>query len=212
MCRVVSILGGRVEDDFRSWFITQQLAEYKVLYADNEDVAWLDKIDQRYRWFVSKLAEFERTGMAKVFPPQWEMGRRMAFEFCELTRQALDRLMARRKLEIEWKLLAHAINHTIMFENLLCKRFPPKDNWNFEKIIWKIFDKYMDVFVQAQSKSLSQFLEDCATKIRNGEEKPVKETSTSAHPLPSSADLFLLLKKIITESSKLSADPNSLLL
>uniref|UniRef100_A0A914DRA7 Vacuolar protein sorting-associated protein 53 homolog n=1 Tax=Acrobeloides nanus TaxID=290746 RepID=A0A914DRA7_9BILA len=98
-----------------------------------------------------------------------------------------------------------------MFENLLCKRFPAKGNFDFEKIIWRAFDKQMDVFVAAQSKNLTEFLEGCATKIRNGEERPIKDTSTHAFPLPSSADLFLLLKKIITESSKLCADPDALL-
>jgi hypothetical protein len=211
MCRVVAILGGKIESDFRAWFINLQLGEYKVLFSDNEDCAWIDKLDQRYRWFVSKLAEFERNGTAKMFPPSWDMGRRLSMEFCEITRQSLDRLMSRRRLEIEWKLLSHAINHTIMFENLLCKRFPTKDEWNFEKVIWTVFNNYMDIFVAAQSKNLTQFLEDCATKIRSGEERPVKDTSTHAFPLPSSADFFLLLKKIITESTKLCAEPNVLL-
>ncbi|KAI6201286.1 Vacuolar protein sorting-associated protein 53-like protein [Aphelenchoides besseyi] len=211
MCKVVAILGGKIESDFRAWFINLQLGEYRLLFADNEDCAWIDKIDQRYQWFVSKLAELERNGTSKLFPSSWEMGRRLTMEFCEVTRQSLDRLMSKRRLEIEWKLLAHAINHTIMFENLLCKRFPAKDEWNFEKVIWSIFNNYMNIFVNAQSKNLSQFLEDCATKIRNGEERPVRDTSTHAFPLPSSADFFLLLKKIITESTKLCAEPNMLL-
>lgn len=139
------------------------------------------------------------------------MGRRMTLEFCNSTRQALERLMARRKNELDWKLLAHAINHTIMFEALICKRFPAKNDFNFEKIIWRVFNKFMDIFVDAQSKNLTEFLEGCANKIRTGEHKPVRETSTHAFPLLSSADLFFLLKKIITESTKLCADPDSLL-
>ncbi|KAI6188011.1 Vacuolar protein sorting-associated protein 53-like protein [Aphelenchoides besseyi] len=195
MCKVVAILGGKIESDFRAWFINLQLGEYRLLFADNEDCAWIDKIDQRYQWFVSKLAELERNGTSKLFPSSWEMGRRLTMEFCEVTRQSLDRLMSKRRLEIEWKLLAHAINHTIMFENLLCKRFPAKDEWNFEKVIWSIFNNYMNIFVNAQSKNLSQFLEDCATKIRNGEERPVRDTSTHAFPLPSSADFFFVTKE-----------------
>ena len=66
--------------------------------------------------------------------------------------------MSRRRNEIDWKLLAHAINHTIMFENLLCKRFPAKEEFSFEKLIWRIFDKYMDIFVAAQSKNLTYVL------------------------------------------------------
>jgi hypothetical protein len=160
---------------------------------------------------VSKLGEFERNGTAKLFPPSWEMGRRLSMEFCDLTKLSLDRLMTRRKLEIEWKLLAHAINQTIMFETMLCKRFPAKNEWNFEKVIWSTFNNYMDIFVAAQSKNLNQFLEDCAAKIRNGDERPIKDINTHAMPLPSCADFFLLLKKIITESTKVWAEPNKCL-
>uniref|UniRef100_A0AC35ETN6 Vacuolar protein sorting-associated protein 53 homolog n=1 Tax=Panagrolaimus sp. PS1159 TaxID=55785 RepID=A0AC35ETN6_9BILA len=211
MCKVTAVVGGKLEQDFQKWYVDQQFGEYIVLYSDSEDVAWVDKVDHRYRWYVTKLAEFERNGMGKVFPASWEMGRRMSMEFCLITRQALDRLMTRRRNELDWKLLAHAINHTIMFENLLCKRFPSKGEFNFEKIIWQVFNKYMDIFVEAQSKNLTEFLDGCANKIRTGEEKPVKDTSTHAFPLPSSADLFLLLKKIITETSKLCAEPDKLL-
>jgi hypothetical protein len=43
-------------------------------------------------------------------------------------------MMGRRKAEIDWKLLAHAINHTQMFEQLLTKRFPAKDEFNFDRV------------------------------------------------------------------------------
>ncbi|KAE9551032.1 hypothetical protein FO519_005766 [Halicephalobus sp. NKZ332] len=211
MCKVTAVIGGKLEEDFQRWYVEKQFGEYYVLFSDSEDVAWIDKIDQRYRWYVNKLADFERNGLTKIFPQSWEMGRRMSMEFCNSTKQALERLMTKRRNELDWKLLAHAINHTIMFESLMCKRFPPKDEFIFEKIIWRVFNKFMDIFVSAQSKNLTEFLEGCSNKIRSGEERPVRETSTHAFPLPSSADLFFLLKKVITESSKLCADPDSLL-
>ena len=69
----------------------------------------------------------------------------------------------------------------------------------------------MDVFVTAQKKSLDSFLDGCVTKIRSGAERVTRQASLQAYPLPSSADMFLLLKKIITESGKLSSNPNNLL-
>lgn len=119
--------------------------------------------------------------------------------------------MTRRRAEIDWRLLAHAINHTVMFETLLCKRFPAKDNFNFEKIIWNLFDKYMDVFLASQCQNLGHFIDERAVRIRSGEEKPARQINTTAIPLASSADLFLLFKKILTESSKLCANPDSIL-
>lgn len=47
MCKVASELGGTVKDDFCRWYINQQLAVYTVLYSDTEDIAWIDKIEER---------------------------------------------------------------------------------------------------------------------------------------------------------------------
>ncbi|TKR77009.1 hypothetical protein L596_018061 [Steinernema carpocapsae] len=211
MCRVVSVLGDPLQNSLMQYYIDQQLSEYCVLFAEAEDIAWIDKIDQRYRWYVSKLTEFEKSGMSKVFPADWEMGRRITREYCKNTRDMLQLLINRRLGELDWKLLANAINHTIMFESLLTRRFPVKGEFSLEKAIWPVFDNYLDVFVAAHNKNLTDFLDGCATKIRNGTERPNKDTSIHAYPLPSSADMFLLLKKIITESSKLSSDPDVLL-
>ncbi|PIO68458.1 Vps53-like protein [Teladorsagia circumcincta] len=133
MCRVAAALEGSVKSNFCRWFIDQQLSEYTVLYAENEEGAWLDKIEERYKWYVRKLTDFERTGLAKVFPPDWDMGRLMTKEFCNVTRSG------------------------------------------------------------------------------SSAEVPSRECSTHAVPFSSSADMFLLLKKVITECSKLSSEPDALL-
>ncbi|KAJ1348805.1 Vacuolar protein sorting-associated protein 53 [Parelaphostrongylus tenuis] len=213
MCRVAAALEGSVKANFCRWFIDQQLSEYVVLYAENEEGAWLDKIEERYKWYVRKLTDFERTGLAKVFPPDWEMGRLMTREFCTVTRDVLYRMMTRRRPDLDFRLLGHAIQHTRMFEALLIKRFPQKGDFNFEKAIWSVFDSFLDVFISAQEKTLNDFLEGCANKIRSGSsaEVPSRECSTHAVPFSSSADMFLLLKKVITECSKISSDPDALL-
>ncbi|EPB80307.1 Vps53-like protein [Ancylostoma ceylanicum] len=177
MCRVAAALEGTVKANFCKWFIDQQLAEYTVLYAENEEGAWLDKIEERYKWYVRKLTDFERTGLAKVFPADWDMGRLMTKEFCNVTKDVLYRMMTRRRPDLDFRLLGHAIQHTRMFEALLTKRFPPKADFNFDKdyqkitrtfqAIWSVFDSFLDVFISAQEKTLNEFLEGCANKIRD---------------------------------------------
>lgn len=61
--------------------------------------------------------------MGPVFPPEWEMSERISVEFCDITRKSLERLMFKRKLEIDTKLLLHAIQRTSNFESLLSRRF-----------------------------------------------------------------------------------------
>uniref|UniRef100_A0AC35TLR8 Vacuolar protein sorting-associated protein 53 homolog n=1 Tax=Rhabditophanes sp. KR3021 TaxID=114890 RepID=A0AC35TLR8_9BILA len=211
MCRIAAVLSNNVEEDFWKWFLNLQLSEYDVLFGESEVIAWITKIDERYAWYIKKLTDFEKLIQIKIFPPQWQMGRRLTKEFCDRTRLSLNKIMQRRRMEIDWKLLMHSINHTIMFETLICKRFPAIDGYNFEKCIWRLFDEYIDIFIAAQNKKLMEFLDECASKIRSGAEKPVRQENATSQPLVSSADMFLLLKKIITESSKLCADPDALL-
>ncbi|CAJ0585063.1 unnamed protein product, partial [Mesorhabditis spiculigera] len=211
MCRVAAALEGNVKENFCRWFIDRQLSEYGVLYAENEEAAWLDKIEDRYKWYVHKLLDFERTGLAAIFPADWEMGRLMTQQFCAMTREIFGKMLTRRRRDLDWKLLGNAIQHTKMFESLLVKRFPSKGDHNFDKAIWQVFDPFLDVFVAAQEKTLKEFVHGCAGKIRSGTEGPTRETCVHAVPLPSSADLFLLLKKVITESSKLSSQQDALL-
>ena len=47
MCRVAAALEGNVKENFCKWFIDLQLSEYNVIYAENEEDGWLDKIDDR---------------------------------------------------------------------------------------------------------------------------------------------------------------------
>lgn len=47
LCQTVSVLDASVKSELSGWFVQQQLAEYFVLFDETQDIAWLDKIDQR---------------------------------------------------------------------------------------------------------------------------------------------------------------------
>ncbi|XP_046604385.1 vacuolar protein sorting-associated protein 53 homolog isoform X1 [Neodiprion virginianus] len=121
-CLVMSVLDPRVKKDLLSWFIAMQLQEYSHLFDENQDSAWLDKIDRRYAWIKKHLLEFE-SKFGSIFPQNWEVSERIAVQFCHMTREDLSKLMERRRHEIDVKLLLYAIQRTTSFENLLAKRF-----------------------------------------------------------------------------------------
>ncbi|GAB6030212.1 Vacuolar protein sorting-associated protein 53 [Chamberlinius hualienensis] len=121
-CLVLNFLDPKVKREFWQWFIKLQLAEYTHLFQENQDDAWLDKIDRRYSWLKRHLVSFEEK-FGRLFPPDWEMSERIAVEFCEITRTELSKIMSRRVNEIDVKLLLFAIQRTVYFENLLSKRF-----------------------------------------------------------------------------------------
>jgi len=121
-CLVVSVLEPRVKKSIVTWFIQLQIKEYTIMFQDNEEQAWLDKIERRFNWFKKNLIEFEERH-GPIFPPDWEMSERIASEFCRVTRADITRLLEKRTKEVDTKLLLHSINKTAAFESLLSRRF-----------------------------------------------------------------------------------------
>ncbi|XP_075956208.1 vacuolar protein sorting-associated protein 53 homolog [Anarhichas minor] len=121
-CLVANVLDPRIKQEIIKKFIRQHLSEYLVLFQENQDVAWLDKIDRRYAWIKRQLVDYEEK-YGRMFPEEWCMTERVAVEFCHITRVELAKVMRTRAKEIEVKLLLFAIQRTTNFEGLLAKRF-----------------------------------------------------------------------------------------
>ncbi|CAD7667648.1 unnamed protein product [Nyctereutes procyonoides] len=121
-CLVANILDPRIKQEIIKKFIKQHLSEYLVLFQENQDVAWLDKIDRRYAWIKRQLVDYEEK-YGRMFPREWYMTERIAVEFCHVTRAELAKIMRTRAKEIEVKLLLFAIQRTTNFEGFLAKRF-----------------------------------------------------------------------------------------
>ncbi|XP_023586941.1 vacuolar protein sorting-associated protein 53 homolog isoform X1 [Trichechus manatus latirostris] len=121
-CLIANILDPRIKQEIIKKFIKQHLSEYLVLFQENQDVAWLDKIDRRYAWIKRQLVDYEEK-YGRMFPREWYMSERIAVEFCHVTRTELAKIMRTRAKEIEVKLLLFAIQRTTNFEGFLAKRF-----------------------------------------------------------------------------------------
>ncbi|KAL8569004.1 hypothetical protein ACOMHN_048252 [Nucella lapillus] len=121
-CYVVNILDPKVKRDLLAWFVKLQLSEYLVLFAEDQDVAWLDKIDRRYAWIKRTLVDFEEK-FGHLFPAAWEVSERICVEFCQVTCREVGRLMGRRAGEVDVRLLLFAIHRTTGFEALAARRF-----------------------------------------------------------------------------------------
>uniref|UniRef100_A0A8C5H8D2 Vacuolar protein sorting-associated protein 53 homolog n=1 Tax=Gouania willdenowi TaxID=441366 RepID=A0A8C5H8D2_GOUWI len=121
-CLVANVLDPRIKQEIIKKFIRQHLSEYLVLFQENQDAAWLDKIDRRYAWIKRQLVDYEEK-YGRMFPEEWCMTERIAVEFCHISRVELAKVMRTRAREIEVKLLLFAIQRTTNFEGLLAKRF-----------------------------------------------------------------------------------------
>uniref|UniRef100_A0A915ICT1 Vacuolar protein sorting-associated protein 53 homolog n=1 Tax=Romanomermis culicivorax TaxID=13658 RepID=A0A915ICT1_ROMCU len=151
------------------------------------------------------------------------MAKRLASEFCRQTHSMLDKLMQKRRQELDVKLLIFAIQRTANFESLLCKRFPDaeveaatstnsesvlKRNF-FHHVIGSVFESHMSVYIAAQDKNFSSLIEQFCVKIREGGALGDKNThgvDLTAVTFPSSGDLFMVYKKCIQQTTQLTSD------
>ncbi|CAG9818693.1 unnamed protein product [Phaedon cochleariae] len=230
-CLVVSILDPKVKQELLKWFIDLQLQEYSHLFQETEDTAWLDKIDKRYAWIKRHLLEFEDR-LGNMFPQNWEVSERIAVQFCYNTREELSKIMAKRKNEIDVKLLLYAIQKTTAFENLLLRRFTGITLNEFnEKSLDDKNNKTNEIDLQSEDQdsdpSLSPFygligkcfiphleiyiesvdrnLSDLIERfvLDQKQAKPTEATETQASILPSCPDLFVFYKKSMIQCNQL---------
>ncbi|XP_074869638.1 vacuolar protein sorting-associated protein 53 homolog isoform X3 [Carettochelys insculpta] len=214
-CLVANVLDPRIKQEIIKKFIKQHLSEYLVLFQENQDVAWLDKIDRRYAWIKRQLMDYEEK-YGRMFPPEWCMTERIAVEFCHITKTELAKIMRTRAKEIEVKLLLFAIQRTTSFEGLLAKRFSgstladgtgpkkPKTPDNpFHGIISKCFEPHLYVYIESQDKNLGELIDRFVADFKaQGPPKPNVDEGGAV--LPSCADLFVYYKKCMVQCSQLS--------
>ncbi|CAE1299826.1 VPS53 [Acanthosepion pharaonis] len=213
-CLVVNVLDPKVKRDILSWFVKLQLSEYTVLFAEDQDVAWLDKIDRRYAWIKRALVEFEEK-FGHIFPIEWEVSERICIEFCEITRKELSKIMPKRVTEIDVKLLLFAIQRTTNFETLIAKRFtgvtlqenqvlgPKPPTSPFDGIISKCFEQHLNIYIESQDRNLSDLITRFVEDFRQ-HGSPRIEGEEGSNVLPSCADLFVFYKKCMVQCSQLS--------
>lgn len=206
--RVVSILDPKVKKDILEWFISLQLSEYLVLFDESEDSAWLDKIDKRYAWFKKQLLHVEDK-FGTMFPSHWQLSEKITLEFCERTKSELGKIMAKRKFEIDVKLLLYAIQKTSNFEQLLDKRFSDDETGEhrakFDGIIGSCFQNYLYIYVESLDRNLTELIERFAEDSKQVLNSMNETCETSAAPvLPSCADLFMFYKKSLVQCTQLS--------
>ncbi|XP_044764347.1 vacuolar protein sorting-associated protein 53 homolog isoform X2 [Coccinella septempunctata] len=217
-CLVASVLDSSVKKDLLKWFVDLQLEEYNHLFQETEDTAWLDKIDKRYAWLKKNLVDFEDK-LGNMFPPNWEVSERIAVQFAHRTREQLSKIMAKRKGEMDVKLLLYAIQKTTAFENLLSRKFTgititeenPQlvvDNIDnpeflsvFDGLIGKCFVPHLEIYIDSVDKNLCELLERFI--IDEKQSKPTEATETQASILPSCPDLFVFYKKSLIQCAQL---------
>lgn len=215
-------------------FEALQLQEYQQLFHENEDIAWIAKIDKRYAWLKRHLLDFEER-LGKIFPIDWEVSERITVQFCFYTRDNLTSIMQRRRTEIDVKLLLFAISKTQQFELLLAKRFtgdtfnqqsptgktsviPVSDGTTdknsatgeiiqspFIDLIGTCFKPFLDIYTDSVDRNLSEIMERFVQENANSK-VTFDPIAHNSTVFPSCADLFVFYKKCLVQCTQLSTE------
>lgn len=212
-CLVLSILEPKYKRELLTWFVDSELSEYKTLFQDNQDIAWLDKIDKRFAWLKKHLIVFEEK-IGFLFPPNWEVSECIAVEFCKFTRKELIKVMNNRSLELDVNLLLPAISKATAFEKLLSQRFTgvtlrdsssdkslvKKGANPFSALITVCFENYLNIYVDAQDKSFAKMIDQFVEE----HSKPDSQQNQKAEILATSGKLFTQYKNCLIQCISLS--------
>lgn len=232
-CLVLSILEPKYKRELLNWFVDCELSEYRTLFADNQDIAWLDKVDKRFAWLKKHLITFEEK-IGFLFPPSWEVSELIAVEFCKFTRKELVKVMNNRSLELDVAVLLPAISKATAFEKLLSQRFtgltltssfagerrklssnsnsgnnPFGNGGNpFSGLITVCFENYLNIYVEAQDRSfakmIDQFVEEQRKTTATTTAAETSSPNQKAEILPTSGKLFTQYKNCLIQCISLS--------
>uniref|UniRef100_A0A8C5LWQ7 Vacuolar protein sorting-associated protein 53 homolog n=1 Tax=Leptobrachium leishanense TaxID=445787 RepID=A0A8C5LWQ7_9ANUR len=214
-CLVANVLDPRIKQEIIKKFIRQHLSEYLVLFQENQDVAWLDKIDRRYAWIKRQLVDYEEK-YGRMFPVDWSMTERIAVEFCHITRWALVALQIFKTsggpqlappvntnpfLDDDGMPEESTVDRDGDLDKVPKKTKAPENP--FHGIISKCFEPHLSVYIESQDRNLGELIDRFVADFKS--QGPPKATSEDAGSvLPSCADLFVYYKKCMVQCSQLS--------
>lgn len=153
-----------------------------------------------------------------MFPHNWEVSERITVQFCHNTREELTKIMAKRKHEIDVKLLLYAIQKTANFEQLLARRFTGVtllenciDSSNidvddiqkspFIGLIGKCFIAHLKIYIDSIDRNLADLIERFIQDEKHNMPSEVLDVHVTV--LPSCSDLFLFYKKSMIQCQQL---------
>lgn len=152
-----------------------------------------------------------------MFPQNWEVSERITVQFCHNTREELTKIMAKRKHEIDVKLLLYAIQKTASFEQLLARRFTGAtlvENADASKIdlddlqkspflglIGKCFIPHLKIYIDNIDKNLADLIERFLQDEKQNISSDIIDIQVTV--LPSCSDLFMFYKKSMIQCHQL---------
>lgn len=117
--RVVDAMGDEMRERIIKHFCDDQMREYEERYGPSRPGFVLGDVERRYMWY-RLLARTFKLECEEALPVSWHMSHRIAFRFCEATRDHIAKLLSD---DSELTELIKALKWTIGFEKTLVRTF-----------------------------------------------------------------------------------------
>ena len=126
-CDVVDALGPKERRTLLKSFTRKQLKPYAAIFRRGGPEGWgdtLEGMEKRFAWFRRALKAVD-SRYGAVMPPHWRVLHRMCAEFCEATRNDLDRILGQYDPPTSAPAvsLLIALSATQRFEREMAKKF-----------------------------------------------------------------------------------------
>ncbi|KZV93409.1 hypothetical protein EXIGLDRAFT_612935 [Exidia glandulosa HHB12029] len=209
-CAVVDVLGEDVRNHFIEKYCSLELKEYRRIFKSTDEAGQLDNVSRRFAWFRRVLTTYEEEH-ASVYPESWDIGQHLCAKFSELTRDDIVGVLQKAAPNLTVTLLLESLQHVLDFEGFVSKKYkvPLMDVLRVitypvhaPRTISSAFEPHMNVFVDAQDKSLADML----APYRGAKARSSLDSASEAVAvvLPSSTELFYFYGQNLEQCAKLS--------
>lgn len=226
-CHILEMLGDQHKNQLESWYIKQTLKDINQIFTSTEEAGSLDNLNRRYIYFQNVLSNFESKHL-KIFPKSWNMSYKLTEQFCSYTRNDLNNVLQKEsttKKGTDVNVLLNSLAHTLDFEAYLLKKFKyyqdfddqlsNKKNIDFSKSISSVFEPYLSIWVDSQSKIIEKAIQEFShpdkmfKKTGEGvdvdkDDKNNNNGEDSINILESAGELFRVYRQILGQLSKLT--------
>ncbi|KAI9263263.1 Vps53-like protein [Phascolomyces articulosus] len=216
-CLVATALGNKTKEKIIKRYVELQLADYRQIFRNAEEVSQLDNISRRYAWLKRLLKTLDEKHV-DIFPPQWYVTARVCEQFCNYTRSDMEQVLAASP-QPDVKELLHGLQLTIEFEAQLTKRYEKlvtntsvwlhegcwqdtklggDRQFSFARSISSSFQPYLWVYIDAEDQTLTSMINSYVESDMNADD------DGSMVVLPSSTDLFYFYRETLVQCAKFS--------
>lgn len=204
-CAVLLHMGETNKTKLINWYCSSMLKEYRAIFHSGDEAGSLDNISRRYAYFKRLLTTHTESNL-RYFAPSWSITEELCKGFCNTTREDIETLLAQSGKNTDVQLLLKDLQETLEFEQYLEKRFsdsatmnPDEFKHKFGKAISVAFQPHLGIWIDYQSKQLSGKMSQYKMPPA-----PSEEETEAPTVLPSSADLFIFYRTVLTQTAKLS--------